>query len=105
MNAPDCDIHDQADGALRQQAIENIAERIKSGKGRISIRDLLDCEMNSRGEFLLAELEQLLTVEHGEHGAKADKLVAEMIERYLSTRGDLIEEEAATIEAQAGQDA
>lgn len=101
LHRPDRDIHDAADGSLREQAIEQISWRIKEGKSRIDIRGLLDSEFNSRGEFLLIELERLLTADNGEHGALADKLVDGLIERYLSTpRGmDLIEEEAAEIEA------
>ena len=101
MNAllrnPNRDQSDAADGLLREQAIENIAERIKGGKSRIAIRDLLDNEMNSRPEFLLNELEQVLTAEHGEHGALADKLVEGLIDRYISVNEDLVEEEAAEL--------
>lgn len=98
MNAPDRNLHDAADGELRAQAIENISERIKSGKSRMGIRDLIDCEMTSRPEFLLTELEQVLLAEHGEHGALADKLVEGLIERYIGAHADLVEEEASTIE-------
>lgn len=100
---PDRDINDCAAGALREQAIENITDRIKAGKGRIGVRDLLDCELNTRYEFLLGEIEQVLTAEHGEHGALADKLVDGLIERYITSNPEKVEEEAEEIEASEGE--
>lgn len=105
MNAPDRNLHDAADGQLRAQAIEAISERIKSGKGRMGVRDLIDREMNTRPEFLLTELEQVLLAEHGEHGALADKLVEGLIERYIAAHDDIVEEEAATIEHYESEEA
>ena len=106
MSSPDRDIHDQAAGSLREQAVENIAERIKSGKGRITVHDLLDAELNSdRCRIVTEDMAKLLTAEHHEHGAVADSIVDGLIERYISTHGDLVEEEAEEIEAHAGEDA
>ncbi len=110
MNAPlrnlDRDQSDAADGLLRAQAIENISERIKEGKNRMTVLDLLDGELNSeRYKIVLGELADLLQAQHGEHGATADKIVDGLIERYISVHGDLVEDEAAEIEAHAGEEA
>lgn len=96
---PDRDLSDQASGLLREQAIENISNRIKAGKSRVAIRDLIDSELNHRADLLLGELEAVLTAEHGEHGALADKLVDAMIERYITSHPEKVEEEAEEIEA------
>lgn len=109
MNAPlrvipDRDIHDAADGELRQQAIESLTFKIKSGKSRMGIFELLDCELSSeRYKILLEEITGLLLNETCEREYIADQIVAGLIERYLSTKGDLVEEEAAQIEAEADQ--
>jgi hypothetical protein len=105
VKSPDRDQQDAAAGELRERAVENIANRIKAGQSRIGIRDLLDCEMNTRPEFLLTELEQVLLAEHGEHGALADKLVEGLIQRYVETNSDVVEEEAAEIEAHESEEA
>lgn len=109
MNAPpripDRDQSDAADGELRQQAIESLTYKIVYGKSRIGIFELLDFEISSeRYKIVLEEITTLLLNESGEREYLADQLVAGMIERYLSTHGDLIEEEANDIEAHAGED-
>ena len=105
MNAPDRDIHDCADGELRKQAMENLAERIKSGKHKNGIFELLDSELNTdRYKILLEEITTLLCNETVEREAMADKIVAGLIERYISVHGDLVEEEANEIEAYAGEE-
>lgn len=105
MNAPDRNLHDEADGKLREQAIESLSEKIKSGKSRIGIFELLDSELNTdRAKILLEEITTLLLNESGEREAMADKMVADLIARHLSTQGDLIEEESAAIEAEESDD-
>lgn len=101
QRTPDRDLSDCAAGLLRQQAIENIAFRIKDGKHRLSVHDLLDSELASESRYttMLGELSNLLTAQHGEHGALADRIVDGLIERYISVHGDLVEEEANEIEA------
>ena len=101
MNAPlrDRDIHDAADGELRKQAIESLSEKIKSGKHRNGVFELLDSELNGeRYKIVLEEITTLLLNETMEREDIADRIVSGLIERYLSTKGDLIEEEAAEIE-------
>lgn len=107
MNAPDRNIHDAADGKLREQAIENIAERIKGGRSKVSVHDLLDTELDNptRCRILAEDLAKLLTAESGERAALADQIVDGLVERYISVHGDLVEEEATEIEAHAGEDA
>ena len=101
MNAPlpNRDINDAADGELRKQAIESLSEKIKSGKHRNGVFELLDSELNGeRYKIVLEEITTLLLNESGEREYLADQMVAGLIERYLSTKGDLIEEEAAELE-------
>lgn len=108
MNAIDRDIHDQADGALRQQAVENLTERLHAGKTvrSLTLRDLIDADLSGpRAEFAALEVKNLLLADHGERGAKADAYVAGVIERYITTNPDLVEEEACEIEAHAEEDA
>jgi len=96
---PNRDINDAADGELRKQAIESLSEKIKSGKHRNGVFELLDSELNGeRYKIVLEEITTLLLNESGEREYLADQMVAGLIERYLSTKGDLIEEEAAELE-------
>lgn len=104
MNAPlrnpERDLNDAAAGALREQAVENITERIKSGKSRVGIFELLESELNGeRSQIMLEEITILLLNESGERDDLAEKTVAGMIERWISVHGDVVEDEAATIEA------
>lgn len=103
---PDRDINDAADGELRKQAIEQISERIKDGRHRITIADLLDCELDDpkRCQFLAIEFGKLLTADVTEISLIIERITDGLIERYLSVNGDMIEEEACDIEAHAGED-
>lgn len=111
MNAPlrnpERDLSDAAAGLLRQQAIENISERIKGGRSKVSVHDLLDTELDDpkRCRILAEDLAKLLTAESGERATLADRIVDGLVERHISVHGDLVEEEAAEIEAHAGEDA
>ena len=104
---PDRDLSDRASGLLRQQAMENLTYRLRDGKtvGKFNFRDLLDCEINSnRYRLLLDELDTLLCGEGGNdtRDGFADRMVEGIIERFLNDpkQDDLIEEEAAEIEAE-----
>jgi hypothetical protein len=104
MNAPQIlpnrDMSDCADGALREQAIESLTYKIMSGKHRNGIFELLDSELNTdRYKILLEEITMLILNESGEREYLAEKIRDGLIERYLSTHGDLVEEEANEIEA------
>ena len=106
MNAPDRDIHDAAAGELREQAVYNLTERLHGGRtvGRLTLRDLIDSDLNGpRAGFATIEITNLLLADSGERAAKADTYVAGVIERYLSKRSDLVEEEANEIEAYSGE--
>lgn len=104
--APDRDINDAAAGALREQAIEAIADRIKAGKHRLSIKDLLDCELQGeRYTLTLGEVSQILTCDYHDRSIYIDKLHDGLIERYIGTHGDEVEIEADDIEAHAEEDA
>jgi hypothetical protein len=99
------DLNDLADGELREQAIESLTYKITYGRHRNGIFELLDSEINSeRYKILLEEITTLLLNESGKREYLADQMVAGLIERYLSVHGDLIEEEAETIEAQEAED-
>lgn len=105
MNAPlrnpNRDLSDCASGLLREQSIENISNRIKSGKGRIGVFELLDIELSGeRYKILLEEITTLLCNETVEREAMADQMVSGLIERYISVHGDLVEQEAEEIEAE-----
>lgn len=105
LHTPDRDIHDAAAGALRQQAIESLTDKIMSGKHRNGIFELLDSELNTeRAKILLEEITGLLCNETVEREYLADQIVAGLIERYISVNGDLVEEEANDIEAHAEED-
>lgn len=104
------DIHDMADGALREHAIQNLTERLQDGKrvGRFDLFDLLDCELNSdRYRILLEELGSLIIggTEACDRAAQADKIRDGLIERFLLGHPELIEDEAAQIEHEEALDA
>jgi hypothetical protein len=105
VNAPDRNLHDQADGQLRQDAIDNLTRKLEEGDqvGRCTFRDLIDSELNGdRAHLLLDDLDTLIRGEGGNdtRDGFASRLMSKLIERYLLNHPDLIEEEAATIEAQ-----
>jgi hypothetical protein len=99
-------LSDKADVA---QAIEALTDRLKAGKqvGRCTLRDLIDGEANNADRYviLISDFEELLLAAHGEHGAKADRITEGLIERYLDSHPELVEEEAAAIEQAAAEDA
>lgn len=103
---PDRDINDCADGELRKQAIEAITERIKAGKHRVTLADLLDCELDDpkRCQFLAIEFGKLLSADVTERSLIIERIADGLIERYISVNGDLVEEEACEIEACAGEE-
>lgn len=111
MNAPDrvtADLrqHDADQARLldaasfKDEARDALIEKLKNGKqvGRCDLHDLIDCELNSdRYCITRDELAHLLTADSGERAALADQCIQGLIERYLDTHPDLIEEEATEI--------
>lgn len=95
---PERDINDAAAGSLRQGAIDNLTDRLKTGgmAGRLSLRDLIDADLD-QGRINSEDIYCLLTNYDDRH-LLADRMVDGLIERHLATNPDLIEEEAAAIE-------
>jgi hypothetical protein len=98
------DLHDAADGLLREQAVESLKQRILAGKHKYGIGELLDSELNNhaRSHIIMQELVDLLLNDSLEREALADNIRDGLIERYLNDPAQslLIEEEAAEIEAE-----
>lgn len=101
------DIHDAADGALRQQALDILRWKILDGKHKNGIFELLDSELNGeRYKLILEAITQLLLADGiNERDDLADKIRDGLIERYLLSHPELIEEEAAQIESESDEDA
>lgn len=100
MNAPDRNLHDAADGQLRAQAIESLSEKIKGGRSRVTVHDLIDAELDDhkRNLLLVEQFSDLVGAESGERAALADAIVEGLVARWIAAHADLVEEEAATIE-------
>ena len=97
-------LHERADRILREQAIASLTEKLKSGGkvGRCHLVDLLDAELDSRERYPIAlpKVFQILTAESGERAALCDQFVDGLIERYLDSHPEFVEEEAHALEAE-----
>lgn len=105
MNAPERNIHDAADGALRQDAIDNLTDRLKTGGavGRVDLRDILSDDVD-QGRVTAEDLYQILTNYDDRH-LLAERMVDQIISRFIATNPDAVEEEAAQIEHDRGVEA
>lgn len=111
MNAPDRNIHDAADGALKEQAVEALVDRLAEGKAvhTYTSRDIFDCAVDNAHDAAYSNaldiLEAVLAL-NGKCGDQfflaanevADKAKA-LIQAFVLAKEDWIEEEAAAIEA------
>lgn len=86
---------------LRAEARQNLIERLHEGRtvGGCTLRDLIDGDLNSiaRAGFATIEITNLLLADSGERAALADTYVAGVIDRYLTTKDDLVEAEVEQI--------
>ena len=94
---------------LRAEARQNLIERLHDGKtvGGLDLRDLIDGDLNGipRAEFATLEITNLLLADSAERAAMADKYVEGVIDRYLTTKDDLVEQELEAIKAARYEDA
>ncbi len=116
MNTRDRNLHDEADGVLKAQAVEALVDRLAQGKAvhTLTSRDIFDCAVDdlraSAYAAALDILEAALAL-NGKAGDEfflaanevADKAKA-VIEAFVLGKDDWIEEEAAEIE-HAGEEA
>ena len=94
-----------AEAAFTQEAKDSLTEKLKDGKrvGRCDLHDLLDCELNSeRYRIVRDDLMQILTAQNDSRPHLADRFIEGLIERYLDSNPELVEEEVANeLELQA----
>ena len=95
-------LHDYADKKLREEAIDNLTQKLQSGQraGRLDFTELLDSEITGpRCEIILSELSALLQTTTG-RDYLADQIRDGIIERYLNAPDQewLITEEMGQIE-------
>jgi hypothetical protein len=84
-----------------EAARQHLTERLHEGKTVhcLNLRDLIDSDLHGpRSEPATAEVMNVLLAESGERPAIADKYVAGVIERFLETREDLVQECAEEME-------
>ena len=108
MNAPARYLHDAADKVLREDAIQNLTWRLHAGRtvGGLTIRDLIDGDLGGeRSGFAIIEVTNLLLADSRERAAMADTYVSSVIERFLTTKPELVEEEMADMESTRGEEA
>lgn len=98
-------LHEYADKKLREEAIDNLTQRLQSGQtvGRqVDFAAILDCELNDshRYPILLSEISALLQSSNRESAALGDQIRDGIIERYLNAPDQewLIAEEMGQIE-------
>ena len=87
-----------AEQAFTQEAKDSLTEKLKDGKrvGRCDLHDLLDCELNSeRYRIVRDDLMQILTAQNDSRPHLADQFIEGMIDRYLDSNPELVEEEVA----------
>lgn len=109
LRQPSRDLHDAADGALREQAVEALVDKLVDGKTihRTNAQDIFECAVNDELRYLdvLALLEGLLALncKAGDHflldAAALAERAKEIVQGYVLGKQDWIEEEAAEIEA------
>ena len=116
MNAPDRNLHDEADGALREQAIEALVDRLAERKAvhTVTSRDIFDAAMDDVNKptygVILDLLEGLLALngkcgdEHFLSACELERKAKELVSAYVLGRSDWIEDEASEIEMHAGEE-
>lgn len=110
MNAPDRDLHDAADGALKEQAVEQIVDRLAEGKAvhTWTSRDIFDCAVDNAQDAAYSNALDILDSVLALNGKAGDEFflaaneVADkaksLIQAFVLAKDDWIEEEAAEIE-------
>lgn len=104
MNA--VDNPDQVMKHFGERAREHLTYRLQDGKtvGRRTLRDLIDADLSGpRAGLAAIEITNLLLADSGERAAMADRYVEGVIERYLETNEDLVQETAEEMAADDGE--
>lgn len=116
MNAPDRNIHDAADGLLKEQAIEALVDRLAEGKAvhTFTSRDIFDCAVDNSQSAAYSNVLDILDAVLALNGKAGDEFflaaneaaakAKEVIEAFVNGKEDWIEEEAAEIEAHDGEE-
>lgn len=110
MNAPDRDVHDAADGVLKEQAVEALVDRLIEGKvvhtvtSRDIFNDLMDAYDKPTYPRVLDLLDGLLSLNNkcGDNHMldcyELERKAKELIQEYVLGRSEWIAEEAEEIE-------
>lgn len=105
------DLHDAADGALKEQAVEALVDRLVEGKAvhTVTARDIFDDlldDVKKPSYMVLLDLLDGLLALNGKAGnthlldcSELERKAKELITAYVLGRGEWIEEEADEIEA------
>ncbi len=83
--------------SVMEEARQDLVERLHNGRtvGGLTLRELIDCDITgSRAGFAAIELTNLVLADSGERAAMADAYVSGVIERWLETKSELVEERA-----------
>lgn len=117
MNAPDRNLHDEADGLLKEQAVEALVDRLAEGRAvhTITARDIFDCAVDNAQAAAYSNVLDILDAVLALNGKAGDEFflaaneaaakAKAVVEAFVQGKADWIEEEAAEIEAHAGEDA
>lgn len=82
---------------FKEQARDSLAEDLRFGKkvDRCTLKDLIECELDQRFEFAAPEVSGLLVAEEPDRSLYITRFHDRLINEYLDTKEDLINELAA----------